>query len=244
MNMITKEFRHKWSDKEVEAHWDSVAHKYVAENEKVKQAHDQRFKESIIHLKLQAGQRVLNISSRDAEADDYIRRAEPESEVINLEISAGLMKEALRLRPQIQQHKINTYSNLPFTDGYFDSILSLETLEHVAEPIKFLEELFRVARPGSRMVLSCPPSSAELAYQVYTFIFGGHGEGPHRFPHPEEVKQMLKITNWKLLDHYGSVLIPVGPAGLQDVGERIIKKYKGTWIANLGIRQFYICERD
>jgi ubiquinone/menaquinone biosynthesis C-methylase UbiE len=242
--MITKDFRHKWSDKDVETHWDSVAHKYVAENEKVKQAHDQRFKESILHLDLQAGHRVLNISSRDAEADDYIRRAEPEAEVINLEISAGLMKEALRLRPHIQQQKISTYSILPFEDGYFDRVLTLETLEHVAEPLKFLQELHRVSKPGSRMVLSCPPSAAEMPYQVYTFLFGGHGEGPHRFPHPKEVKQMLKITNWKLLDQYGSVLIPVGPAALQDWGERLIKKYKGKWIANLGIRQFYICEHD
>ena len=242
--MISKEFRHKWSDRDVEAHWDSVTHKYVSENDKVKHAHDQRFKESVLHLNLQSGHSVLNISSRDAEADDYIRRAEPEAEVVNLEISAGLMKEALRLRPHIQQKKISSYSILPFEDGYFDRVLTLETLEHVAEPIKFLLELHRVSKPGSRMVLSCPPSAAELPYQVYTFLFGGHGEGPHRFPHPKEVKQMLKITNWKLLDHYGSVLIPVGPAAFQDWGEYLIKKYKGKWVANMGIRQFYICERD
>lgn len=242
--MISKEFRHSWSDRDVEAHWDSVAHKYVEENNKVKYAHDQRFKESILHLSLQAGQRVLNVSSRDAEADDYIRRAEPETEVVNLEISVGLMKEAIRLRPQIRQKKISTYSHLPFEDNFFDRVLTLETLEHVAEPIKFLDELRRVSKPGSIMVLSCPPSAAEFPYKVYTFLFGGHGEGPHRFPHPKQVKQMLVLTNWKLIDHYGSVLLPLGPAGIQDWGERVIKNYKGTWIANLGIRQFYICERD
>lgn len=242
--MISKNFRHTWSDKDVEAHWDSVAHKYISENNKVKHAHDQRFKESILHLDLKAGIRVLNISSRDGEADDYIRRAEPEAEVINLEISAGLMAEALRVRPHLLQQKISTYSSLPFEDAKFDRILSLETLEHVAEPVRFLEELHRIAKPGARMVLSCPPSAIEIPYRIYTFIFGGHGEGPHRFPHPKEVKQMLAITNWKLIEHYGTVLIPVGPAGLQDWGERIIRKNKGTWIANLGIRQFYICERD
>lgn len=244
MIMIKKEFRHNWTDRDVEAFWDSVAHKYVEENNKVKQAHDQRFKESVLHLELEAGHKVLNITSRDGEADDYIRRAEPEADVINLEISAGLMKEAARLRPQIRQLKISSYSKLPFDDGWFDRILTLETLEHVAEPIRFLEELHRVSKPGTRMVLSCPPSSSELPYRVYTFLFGGHGEGPHRFPHPREVKQMLALTRWKLIDHYGSVLIPVGPAALQDWGEKVISKYKGTRIANLGIRQFYICERD
>ncbi len=244
MKKINENFRHNWSDAEVEAHWDKVAHKYIAENDKVKQAHDQRFKESIGHLDLEPELRVLNVSSRDAEADDYIHRAEPETEVINLEISAGLMKEAARLRPHILQKKLETYSNLPFGDGYFDRVLTLETLEHVAEPLAFLSELHRVSKNGARMVLSCPPSSSEIPYQAYTFLFGGHGEGPHRFPHPEEVKKMLQLTSWKLLDQYGSVLIPVGPAFLQDWGERIIKRFKGTWIANLGIRQFYICERN
>lgn len=242
--MISKHFRHKWSDRDVEAHWDRVAYRYISENNKVKHAHDQRFKESVLHLDLIAGSRVLNISSRDGEADDYIRRAEPEAEVINLEISVGLMTEAQRVRPHLQQQKISTYSSLPFEDNYFDRILTLETLEHAAEPIHFLEELHRISKPGSRMVLSCPPSSAELPYRIYTAFFGGHGEGPHRFPHPREVKQMLDITGWKLIDHYGTVLIPVGPESIQDWGERMIKKFKGTWIANLGIRQFYICERS
>ena len=39
--------KNTWSDKEVEAHWDSVADIYVEENNKVKKAHDQRFKETI-----------------------------------------------------------------------------------------------------------------------------------------------------------------------------------------------------
>jgi ubiquinone/menaquinone biosynthesis C-methylase UbiE len=244
MSRINKNFRHHWNDQDVEAHWDKVAHKYIAENDKVKQAHDQRFKESIRHLELEPGLMVLNVSSRDAEADDYIHRAEPETEVMNAEISAGLMKEAARIRPHILQKKIDTYSVLPFGDGHFDRVLTLETLEHVAEPLRFLKELHRVAKPGARMVLSCPPSSSEIPYRIYTFLFGGHGEGPHRFPHPKEVKQMLQITGWKLLDHYGSVLIPVGPAFVQDWGEQIIKRFKGTRISNLGIRQFYICERN
>ncbi len=233
-----------WSDKDVEDHWNRVAHKYISENNKVKTAHDQRFLDSVLNLKLSKSCRVLNISSRDGEADDYIKRIEPNTKVINAEISLGLMKEALRIRPHITQCKINTYSELPFKNNYFDRILSLETLEHVADPIRFLKELYRVSKPHTRLVLSCPPSAAEIPYQLYTFVFGGHGEGPHRFPHPKVVKHMLRETQWVLVNHYGSVLIPVGPYWLQSYGETIINKYKGTWISNLGIRQFYICEKN
>lgn len=242
--MVKEKFKTTWSDKDVEAHWDRVADIYVKENNKVKSTHDQRFQEGVKHLSIESGMKILNITSRDAEATDYILKEQPVVEVINAEISLGLINEAKRLRPSVKQIKIDSYSQLPFESDYFDRILSLETLEHVAEPLVFLTELYRVSRAGTKMVLSCPPNTSESSYRIYTFLFGGHGEGPHRFPKPKEVMEMLKLTKWKLIDHFGTVLFPVGPVFMQKWGERIIKKYNRTWISNLGIRQFYICERD
>jgi len=125
----------------------------------------------------------------------------------------------------------------------FDQVLSLETLEHVKEPVRFLKELYRVSKPESRLVLSCPPATSEIPYQIYTALFGGHGEGPHKFPSSKEVKKMFELSGWKLLIHKGSVLIPVGPGWLQQWGEKIINRFQGTFIAELGIRQFYVCEK-
>ena len=232
-----------WSDKDVEAHWDKVADIYVRENDRVKATHDQRFRESVAYLELKPGMKVLNITSRDAEADDYIKNDEPGTEVINAEISSGLMQVAAEIRPTITQVKLDNYSSLPFMDGEFDRVISLETLEHVAEPRRFLEELHRVSRDTTRLVLSCPPATSELPYRIYTVLFGGHGEGPHRFPSSREVKWMLKETGWKLLDHKGTLLVPVGPEWLRKAGEKMIDKMQGTYISELGIRQFYVCEK-
>lgn len=236
-------YKNNWTDSDVEAHWDKVAHIYVRENERVKATHDQRFRESVNYLKLKPGMRVLNITSRDGEANDYIRREQPDITVTNAEISGGLMKVAENLRPGINQVKIDNYSSLPFKDREFDRVLSLETLEHVAEPFKFMEELHRVSKKDAVMVLSCPPATSELPYRVYTSLFGGHGEGPHRFPSSKEVKKLLHETGWKLQLHKGTLLIPVGPVWLLKSGERIIDRAQGTFIAELGIRQFYCCEK-
>jgi SAM-dependent methyltransferase len=235
--------RNSWTDRDVEAHWDRVASVYVAENNKVKAAHDQRFIESMVHLELETATSVLNITSRDAEADDFIKLINPDIKVINAEISAGLMAEAARIRPGIVQQKIETYSNLPFEDGFFDRVLTLETLEHAADPLAFLNELKRVSATDARMVLSCPPNTSEIPYRIYTALFGGHGEGPHRFLHSEEVKVMLRKAGWKLLLHKSTVLIPVGPEVLQQFGERIINAFQGSILSEFGIRQFYICEK-
>lgn len=235
--------KNSWTDRDVEAHWDRVASVYVAENNKVKSAHDQRFFESMKHLQLEGKMNVLNITSRDAEADDFIKKVNPSAEVINAEISVGLMAEAARIRPGIVQQKIETYSNLPFENGYFQRILTLETLEHAADPMAFLNELKRISSNDARMVLSCPPNTSEMPYRLYTALFGGHGEGPHRFLHSEEVKVMLRKSGWKLLLHKSTVLIPVGPEVLQQFGERIINAFQGSILSEFGIRQFYICEK-
>jgi ubiquinone/menaquinone biosynthesis C-methylase UbiE len=235
--------RRRWTDKEVEQHWDSVAGIYVEENNRVKFTHDQRFTEASRFLQPEKGHIILNISSRDCEADDFIRKVSSDPDITHAEISGEMIRLAQKLRPQVKQVKISTYSSLPFTDASFDRILSLETLEHAAEPDKFLSELYRVAKIGARMVLSCPPATSEVPYQVYTLFFGGHGEGPHRFPSSREVIHQLGKAGWKLLSHRGTMLIPAGPQWLQEKGEQIIDRYQKTFVSELGIRQFYVCEK-
>jgi len=234
-----------WTDKDVEAHWDRVASIYVAENHRVKDAHDQRFSRMLELLPpLPAGAEVLNITSRDGEASVYIEKARPGVKVVNAEISAGLIQEAARLWPGIRQVKIETYSYLPFPDNSFDAIVSLETLEHAAEPLNFLKELYRVAKPRAILVLSCPPATSEWPYRIYTALFGGHGEGPHRFPSSKSVKLMMKASGWTLLHHEGTLLLPVGPRFLKKWGECFIRKFQHTFISELGIRQFYVAKKE
>jgi len=235
--------KNSWTDFDVEAHWNSVSSIYISENNKVKNAHDQRFTESLKHLKLGTAHKVLNISSRDAEADSFLKKANPSLRIINAEISQGLINEARSVNPRAEQMKINTYSALPFENEFFDRILSLETLEHAADPIAFLNELHRVSTPTAIMVLSCPPATSEIPYRIFTKLFGGHGEGPHRFPSSDEVKVMFRKTNWKLLLHKGTVLIPIGPQSVQQFGERLIQAFQGSLLAECGIRQFYVCEK-
>jgi SAM-dependent methyltransferase len=45
---------------------------------------------------------------------------------------------------------------LPFGDGEFDLVVCTSVLEHVADPIKAMNELRRVIRPGGRLWLEVP----------------------------------------------------------------------------------------
>jgi len=46
----------------------------------------------------------------------------------------------------------------------FDQVLCQDVLEHVAEPVRVMEELHRVSRPGGRIHVRTPHFSSVLAY--------------------------------------------------------------------------------
>lgn len=61
---------------------------------------------------------------------------------------------------------------LPFVDGAFDTVLLLEVLEHVSDPVKALCEIRRVLKSGGLLLLSMPflypLHDAPHDYQRYT----------------------------------------------------------------------------
>jgi SAM-dependent methyltransferase len=49
--------------------------------------------------------------------------------------------------------------DMPFESNSFDSILNLQVLEHVFEPLKMVDEIARVLRPGGHAVIVAPQTT-------------------------------------------------------------------------------------
>ncbi len=73
---------------------------------------------------------------------------------------------------------------LPFPDGHFQSVGSLNVLEHVDEPEAFLAELVRVTAMGGRVVVSSPNFRRAIGFKDY---------------HPRMRGLRNKWENWKRL---------------------------------------------
>jgi ubiquinone/menaquinone biosynthesis C-methylase UbiE len=63
-------------------------------------------------------------------------------------------------------------ASIPVPDNTFDVILCTEVLEHVPEPIKVVNEMCRILRPGGKLLLSAPLGSG--VHQAPWHFYGGY----------------------------------------------------------------------
>lgn len=226
---------------EVRNFWDKVAEIYDETNKKIGPAHFQRFTEALKLLSLRDNDKVLNIWSRTGNALPYLKQI-GQIEIYNMEVSDKMIGIAKNKFPT-EKFTLTDLAILNFPNNHFDAILSLETLEHTPNPEQLVKEFYRVLKPGGILVMSLPPATAELPLKIYHLFFKNHGEGPHKFLSSKTVKRMLRKIGFELISHQGTLLIPVGPRILQNLGEKIMEKLQKTFLKEFGIRQFYVCKK-
>jgi ubiquinone/menaquinone biosynthesis C-methylase UbiE len=226
----------------VREHWNRVAPVYDQWNRAYDSTHFQRFEFGLQHLGLSAGMRVLDIWSRTGNANRYISQHCPQARYTGLELAECLLQQARQKYPGAD-FVHGSMVQLPFPGACFERVLSLETLEHVPQPLEFLNELRRVIQPGGRLVLSTPPETAEWMTSLVDFLGVNHGEGPRRFLPSRTVKELLARAGFRLVLYKGTLLIPAGPRFLRRWGQEWLdERVQNTCLAEFGIRQFYVGE--
>ena len=97
--------------------------------------------------------RVLDIACGEGYGAAALQRAGA-AHVIGVDISEEVClhaheKYGLEARPGSGEH-------IPVADGSVDVVVSFETIEHVPDPHRFLDECVRVLAPGGRLIISTP----------------------------------------------------------------------------------------
>jgi len=241
-NRLIEEYRNPFTLDGVRKHWNTVANIYDSENSKFGYTHLQRFHEALKHVELSPGQKVLDVFTRTGNGIRFFKERCPHITMVGMELSENMLALAQKKIPGSPFVHGSPHS-LPFRDSVFHIVLSLETLEHVPSPLEFLLELHRVMKPRARLVMSLPPATAEYTSVISDMLSIGHGEGPHRFLSSAKVKNMVRVVGFELLLHKGTVLLPIGPEVIKRWVGRVERVFDGSIIAEMGIRQFYICQK-
>lgn len=223
--------------------WNGVASQYDDINAGLSWTHSERFLTMQEYLPRRSGMQITNVWSRTGGAVRSIREICPDAALTNLEVSDAMLAMARERFPGEVFQRTDLH-DLPGDTESQDVVVSLETLEHVPDPLHFLLECHRILKVGGRLILSAPPAWSELALRAYDRFFPNHGEGPHRFPSVGSVLADLRHCGFSLVIHRGTVLLPVGPEWAKRSVEwfqRHLLRYLGT--NRLGIRHFYIAEK-
>ncbi|MBU8921037.1 MAG: methyltransferase domain-containing protein [Bacteroidales bacterium] len=238
---MSSRYANNFTMDEVRIFWDGIAeHEYEHANEQLDRVHTQRFREAVKRLDLETGTRLLNIWSRIGDGTPWLRKDCQEIKLVNAELSFEMLKGSRKLNPE-EAHVQTSLHELPFLDDSFDRIMSLETLEHVPDPLLFLKELRRVVVDGGRLVMSLPPSFAEWTSVLNGILKFHHGEGPHRFLAPREVRNMLRDSGFRLDDYGGTLFLPIGGAAVEKLDCVIADLVGKSFLGQLGMRSFYVC---
>jgi SAM-dependent methyltransferase len=131
------------------------------------------------------------------------------------------------IQPGIGVDSIEDIHHLSFADDSVGTMVALETLEHVADPIRAVQEMHRVLKPGGVLAIS----------SLMFFPIHAHPWDYWRFT-PEAFELLLEPFESRLVIAQGYSLLPEGIFGIgvkgpfADLGpERLPRTYRSaqTW---------------
>ncbi len=103
--------------------------------------------------------------------------------------------------------KMSKY-NLPFEKEFFDLLLCYETIEHIGDPLAFMQEITRVLKNDGLMILTCPNILWEPVHWISAIFNIHHSEGPHNFLRRSKLIQLFETCGLDILEENTTVLMP------------------------------------
>ncbi len=103
------------------------------------------------------GLKVLDVGCGKGELLREIRTRYANVELHGVDFSTARLREASHLiGPQVALLEADIQEALPFPEAFFDQIMCTETLEHLKEPTRCLQEIRRILKGDGRVILTLP----------------------------------------------------------------------------------------
>ncbi len=241
---MSKAMKATFTLKDVEKHYDRLVD-YDDIND-VTPAHNCRFIDGLAMSSIKDGAHVLNLLCRSGKVEEYYHQKRKNLSFVSVDVSKRLLKVAEN-RFKKSGVKSKTFQltslSLPWKNSTFDNITSYETLEHLPDPGKIINEFFRVLKPGGELILSTPNTSWDWIHSFVAFLGIHHPEGPHRFIPRGEIIFLLKKAGFSITKEKTVILVPVGPKIIRKLGD-IAETIMGEPVRrHIALRRYFVCRK-
>jgi demethylmenaquinone methyltransferase/2-methoxy-6-polyprenyl-1,4-benzoquinol methylase len=154
---------------EVSGMFDDVARHYDRTNAIMSMGNAQLWRAATVRaVDPKSGERILDVAAGTGTSSAALARTG--ATVIALDFSAGMIEEGRRRQPKIEFVEGDA-EKLPFGDDEFDAVTISFGLRNVEHPKTALAEMYRVLKPGGRLVVcefSKPPRALfRTGYAAY-----------------------------------------------------------------------------
>jgi ubiquinone/menaquinone biosynthesis C-methylase UbiE len=161
------------------------------------------------------GKNLLNIACGFGDYNYYLRNNFKESYGIDISLPDVVLASELNKNDRNMHFMRGDIKKIPFKNGFFDSVICIETLEHINKPEKALSELARVVSKEGLVIITIPVREFPFTYDPINTIrqkfgkkpipFGAYGFGHESLYFIKDVKAMVRahfeIVEEKYLSH-------------------------------------------
>jgi SAM-dependent methyltransferase len=148
---------------------------YTGERMMPQDADEQTFWEHIYRYRfaarIAAGQRVLDIACGEGYGTAALRSAGARS-VLGVDVDPAACDHASRT--YAVETRLGSALSIPVEMKSIDLVVSFETIEHINDHERFLDECKRVLVPGGSLVISTPDAEHYSSYYKFTNVFHTH----------------------------------------------------------------------
>jgi len=161
---------------------------------------------------------VLEVGSGDLGITPYLK---------NVEITG--LDQSFSDRPSTLQRVVGSATNLPFADNSFDTVLTVDCLEHIPHHLynQVFAEMFRVAKKQVIISLPCDKAAYEMDKSLDRYYLNKFGQRHHFL---EEHVNNGQINQSDIYNHIQDGLLINHKSG----------KISSWPVMNIGFRHFYL----
>lgn len=163
------------------------------------------FKSLVQHQKFT---KILDVGCAGGYMTNKVAEMFPKAQVLGIDPYPAAIAYAKKRFPQIYFQVADAHK-LPFNKASFDLIICYETIEHVINPLKILQEMQRVIKKDGTVIVAM--DSGNLLFKAIWWgwekTFGSVWQNAHLHPfHHQDLERVIKEAGFQIIQKHFSHL--------------------------------------